>query len=231
MGTSAAGKFRRSAMMPATERALGRLARRLSRSPGKRGLVCVSGGSDSMALLRLLLERRERDGLELSVLHFDHGLRPNASAGASQYEADWVGGQVALHGLPFYCERPVRPLQTRPQAEAPNFSSEEEPSNLQARARRWRRQCCRFWREKLAADWVALAHQQDDQHETMLMQWLRGVHWTHWRGIRTFSAALLASAAGVFARRVAGLSSQCGAGVAHRSEQQRSALFAQSRAA
>ena len=62
--------------MPATERAPGRLARRLPWSPGKRGLVCVSGGSDSMALLRLLLERRERDGLELSVLHFDHGLRP-----------------------------------------------------------------------------------------------------------------------------------------------------------
>ncbi len=42
---------------------------------GNRVGVAVSGGADSVALLRLLLELRKELGLVLSVTHFNHKLR------------------------------------------------------------------------------------------------------------------------------------------------------------
>ena len=42
---------------------------------GERVGIAVSGGSDSVALLRLLHELSNEQGIRLRVLHFDHGLR------------------------------------------------------------------------------------------------------------------------------------------------------------
>ena len=50
-----------------------------------RVLVACSGGGDSVALLMLLWSLRKSLGLDLSVAHADHGLRPE-----SQGEADFV---------------------------------------------------------------------------------------------------------------------------------------------
>ncbi|HYA62176.1 MAG TPA: ATP-binding protein, partial [Candidatus Sulfotelmatobacter sp.] len=43
--------------------------------PGNTLGVGVSGGADSVALLRLLLEIRESLGVRLIVLHFNHHIR------------------------------------------------------------------------------------------------------------------------------------------------------------
>src|SRR5438105_12407387 len=43
--------------------------------PGQRVGVAVSGGADSIALLRLLLDLRKELGIVLSVIHFNHKLR------------------------------------------------------------------------------------------------------------------------------------------------------------
>src|SRR5213079_3777575 len=48
-------------------------------NPGDRVGVAVSGGADSVALLRLLLELRDELGVVLSVVHFNHKLRGKAS--------------------------------------------------------------------------------------------------------------------------------------------------------
>ena len=45
----------------------------------KRVLCAVSGGADSVALLRLLCECRDRGELELYAAHFEHGIRGEAS--------------------------------------------------------------------------------------------------------------------------------------------------------
>ena len=43
-------------------------------------LAAVSGGPDSVALLLVLLELRERFGLTVQACHFDHQLRPESRA-------------------------------------------------------------------------------------------------------------------------------------------------------
>src|SRR5215471_1475794 len=49
--------------------------------PGDRVSVAVSGGADSVALLRILLELRPELGVVLSVCHFNHKIRgPEADA-------------------------------------------------------------------------------------------------------------------------------------------------------
>ena len=48
---------------------------------GQRVAVACSGGADSVALLRLLVELRERLGLQLLVCHLNHQLRGGDSDG------------------------------------------------------------------------------------------------------------------------------------------------------
>jgi tRNA(Ile)-lysidine synthase len=42
---------------------------------GERIGIAVSGGADSVALLRAMLELRDELGVVLSVVHFNHGIR------------------------------------------------------------------------------------------------------------------------------------------------------------
>ena len=65
---------------------------------GDRVGVAVSGGIDSVALLRLLLELRHELGLVLSVVHFNHRLR----GVESDADQEFVAGLAREHGLEFY---------------------------------------------------------------------------------------------------------------------------------
>ena len=50
-------------------------ADRFSMLPPGRVTVCLSGGADSVALLRVLLELRERYALTVAAVHVHHGIR------------------------------------------------------------------------------------------------------------------------------------------------------------
>jgi 3'-phosphoadenosine 5'-phosphosulfate sulfotransferase (PAPS reductase)/FAD synthetase len=65
---------------------------------GDRVGVAVSGGADSVALLLLLLELREKLGVVLSVVHFNHKLRGKASDADEKF----VAKLAAKHGLDFH---------------------------------------------------------------------------------------------------------------------------------
>ena len=131
-------------------------------SPGDRVCVAVSGGADSTALLRLLLERRGELGIVLSVLHVEHGLRGDAGA----RDADFVRELAQTFGLPCYVVAVNTPQRVAERKE----SVEEAARNLRYGA----------FRDLLAAgqaDKIATAHTLDDQAETVVMKLLRGA-WT-----------------------------------------------------
>jgi tRNA(Ile)-lysidine synthetase-like protein len=78
---------------------LGQIRREELLCAGDRIGIAVSGGIDSVALLRLLMESRHEAGIVLSVVHFNHKLR------GAESEADqaFVAGLAREHGLEFYC--------------------------------------------------------------------------------------------------------------------------------
>src|ERR1700674_4352609 len=56
--------------------------------PGDRVAVAVSGGADSVALLRMLLELRNELGVVLSVAHFNHRIRGREADADEQFTKD-----------------------------------------------------------------------------------------------------------------------------------------------
>ena len=127
--------------------------------PGDRVAVGVSGGADSLALLRLLLSLRESLGVTLLVLHFDHCLR----GAESDADARFVQGLAREHQLEFVCDR----------ADVAAIAK-EHGLNLEDAARRLR---YGFFQRAVAegrATRVAVAHTADDQAETLLARLLRG---------------------------------------------------------
>jgi tRNA(Ile)-lysidine synthase len=130
--------------------------------PGQRIVVAVSGGADSVALLRRLLEERGRLGVVLSVAHVHHGIR---GADADE-DAAFVASLAAAHDLSFHLHRADAPAA----AETLHETLEEAARNLRYA----------FFRELItggSADAVTTAHTLDDQAETVLHKLLRGA-WT-----------------------------------------------------
>src|SRR5271165_6908205 len=71
--------------------------RKLMRA-GDRVCVAVSGGADSVALLRVLLELRAELGIVLSVAHFNHRLR----GADSEADEAFVAELASRHRLEFF---------------------------------------------------------------------------------------------------------------------------------
>jgi len=82
------------------ERLLEHIRRQELLKAGDRVGVAVSGGIDSVALLRLLLELRGELGIVLSVVHFNHKLRGAESDG----DQEFVAKVASEYGLEFFCD-------------------------------------------------------------------------------------------------------------------------------
>src|ERR1700688_1711239 len=91
-------------------------------SAGQRIAVAVSGGADSVALLRRLLEERQQLGIVLSVVHVHHGIRQ----AAADEDATFVANLAQINDLPFYLQRPDAPAA----AAALHQTLEEAARNL-----------------------------------------------------------------------------------------------------
>ena len=126
---------------------------------GDRVGVAVSGGADSVALLLLLLELREKLGIVLSVVHFNHKLRGKASDADEKF----VAKLAAKHGLEFHSATVYVAKKAK-----------SERANLEDAARRARYDYFRSLAESGTYTRIAVAHTADDQAETVLAHILRG---------------------------------------------------------
>jgi len=77
-------------------------------SPGDRVVVAVSGGPDSVCLLRALLSIAPEYGLTLHVAHLDHRFRGRESAAEAEFVAELarrlgVPATVESRDVPAYC--------------------------------------------------------------------------------------------------------------------------------
>lgn len=126
---------------------------------GKRVLCAVSGGADSVALLRLLCDLRNEGVLELYAAHFEHGIRGKASV-------------QDLHFVKELCAALNVPL-TAKRADVPK-AARRSHEGIESCARRLRHEFLEETRRKLCCDVIALAHHRRDRAETVLMHLLRG---------------------------------------------------------
>lgn len=125
---------------------------------GDRVLVAVSGGPDSVALLRGLIELRSRYDLSLTVGHFNHGLR----GAASDAEERFVTELALKAGLePRTGRMPTASVRPRGRS-LEDWCREHRYTFLDATAR------------EIQAGKIALGHHRRDQAETVLMNLLRG---------------------------------------------------------
>ncbi len=116
--------------------------------------VAVSGGADSMALALLAREwARARRGRAVA-LTVDHGLRPEAAAEARQ-AGRWLASRGIEHHVLRWREPPPK-------------------ANLQAAARAARYRLLEEWCRAAGILHLLLAHQREDQAETLLLRLGRG---------------------------------------------------------
>lgn len=137
--------------------------------PGQRVCCAVSGGADSVALLRALHaanQTKEPLGLVLRAVHVHHGLR---GVEADADEA-FVRALTAELGVDLRIER----VDTAARQAETREGVEEAARHLRYAV---------FWRlmEEGWTEAVATAHTLDDQAETVLMKLLRGA-WTEGLG-------------------------------------------------
>lgn len=121
--------------------------------------MAVSGGVDSVVLLDMLVKRGNN---ELSVVHFDHGIREESGE-----DARFVEGLARRYSLPFFTRRE---------------ELGEKASEGMARERRYA-----FLRElaKEQQATIVTAHHADDVIETIAINCLRS---ESWRGLAVLGA-------------------------------------------
>jgi len=126
---------------------------------GDRIVVGVSGGADSVCLLRILCELRQAFALELYAVHVNHGLRGDEAERDERFTVE-------------LCERLEVPCQVvkidvRKEAAALHLSEEEAGREL-------RYQSFAKEAEKQGCTKIAVAHHMEDNAETLLFRMFRG---------------------------------------------------------
>lgn len=138
-------------------------------SPGDRVLVAVSGGPDSMALLRALWHLREQLCIDIAAFHLDHMFRGEES----RKDAETVREYCSALGVKAIIER----------YDVPSFVEESRLSAEDA-ARMVRYELAASAASSLQCTCIALAHHRDDNLETVVMRFLRGSGLRGLAGIR-----------------------------------------------
>ena len=127
--------------------------------PGLKIGVAVSGGADSIALLRMMSSASAKLGVVVSAVHFNHKLRGRAS----DTDQTFVAALAETLGVTLYIGR----------ADVAG-KAKQEKINLEDAARRARYGFFEQLTGQGVVELVATAHTMDDQAETALAHILRG---------------------------------------------------------
>ena len=128
-------------------------------------LVALSGGADSVALLRVILQL----GYKCEAVHCNFHLRGEESNRDEQFVRALCSElHVVLHVTNFDTENYAR----------------KEGLSIEMAARELRYHWFEEMREKTASDWVAVAHHLDDSVETFLLNLSRGTGINGLKGIQ-----------------------------------------------
>lgn len=117
-------------------------------------VIGISGGPDSVALAKVLVELQKKYELKLSLLHVNYGLRGKDSERDEQF----VSGFAAKLDLPLKIIKYVK----------------ENEGNLEQQLREFRFREFEKERKNKGYDLIAVGHTLDDQAETVLMKIFRG---------------------------------------------------------
>ena len=121
-------------------------------------LLGVSGGPDSLAMLNIFYNLKNEFNIKIAAAHLDHMFREESEA-----EADFVEKFASKKNIEFF----------RRSVDLPKIINENGVS-AEAEARKQR---FKFFKEIMKTnnfDLLALAHQRDDQAETVLLNLFRG---------------------------------------------------------
>ncbi len=127
--------------------------------PGDRIIVGVSGGADSVSLLRVIHELSIKLELSIYAAHYNHGIRGESADRDSRFVSELCAGL----NVPVIIER----------GDVPAYAAEHGQTVEQA-ARELRYSFLETVRTHFNADYIAVAHHMDDQAESVLMHLFRG---------------------------------------------------------
>jgi tRNA(Ile)-lysidine synthase len=119
--------------------------------PNQRLLVAVSGGQDSLCLVKLLLDLQPKWGWHLGIAHCDHRWRPDSQANAQHVENLAKSWEIS-----FYLETAIEAL------------------NSEAAARNWRYQALNAIALEHNYNYIVTGHTKSDRAETLLYNLMRG---------------------------------------------------------
>lgn len=128
-------------------------------NPGDRVIVGVSGGPDSLCLLHVLWSARHTLQVDLHVAHLNHTIRGSDA----DEDARFVAAIAAGWKLPCHVEARDVPALAR-----------RDKLAIEEAARHARYAFLADVAYEVGAKRIAVAHNADDQSETVLMHWLRG---------------------------------------------------------
>lgn len=130
-------------------------------------VIGVSGGPDSMTLLNVLNNLKEKLGIEIYVAHINHMIRKEADE-----ETEYVKEFCEKIGVDFYFKR----IDVESEAKRLKIGTEEAGRNIRYE----------FFEEilnKVGANKIATAHNSNDNAETVLMNIIRGTSISGLKGI------------------------------------------------
>lgn len=134
---------------------------------GDKIVVAVSGGPDSISLLDVLIKLRDQFNFEVVVAHVNHMIRAVADV-----ETDFVKDFCTKRGIQCF----VKKIDVIKKAELEKISTEEAGRNARYD----------FFDEifyKVGANKIAIAHNKNDNVETVLMNVIRGAGVSGLKGI------------------------------------------------